>query len=159
MLLMTGPSHERECILQEYTDVFSVQEVRNWYQSQQGSVSESPETTISACTFRIKTKTRNWKNDTQRCDWRRKSFVGLASTHCFKGNGELRICVDLREANKVVIRESWFPIPRWSKICCVNSVEQRCFNIRPKGSISASTVVRGGKRDRFFLWQLERSTS
>ena len=63
-----GPSIERECILQEYADLF-----------------------------------------------KEKLGVGaswVSPIHFeYKGNGERRICVDLRKANEAVIRER-FPIPR-----------------------------------------------
>ena len=121
-----GPSIERECISQEYVDVFK-EELRV-FKNGEYDIKVDKEVPpkvqrqqLVPAPLESKIKKEIERKIHEDVIEEATGASWVSPVHIvYKGNGELRLCVDLREANKAVIRER-------SKICCINSVEQRCF--------------------------------
>ena len=126
-----GSSKERECILQEYTDVFK--EELGVFKSYEYDIKVNKEVPPKVQGQRpvpapLESKIKEEIERMIHVDLIEEATGAswVSQVHIvYKGNGELRLCVDLREANKALI-EKGFRFPG-AKICCVNSVEQRCF--------------------------------
>ena len=112
-----GPSNERECILQEYADVFK--EELGVFKSYEYDIKVNKEVppkvqqqrpVPAPLESRIKEEIKRMIHEDVIEEATGASWVSPVHI-VYKGNGELRLCVDLREANKAVIRER-FPIPR-----------------------------------------------
>ena len=112
-----GQVNQKECILHEYADVFKEElGVLKDYEYDIKINNEVPpkvqrqRPVPAPLELRLKEEIERMINEDVIEEASGASWISPVHV-VYKGNGELRICVDLREANRAVIRER-FPIPR-----------------------------------------------